>query len=212
MKVWLRKPKNWYSKHQFCHDWSYRENEKLEQWKQREARLEKWVPEWPFRLINWIIRANKPKKDLIKIDYWDLWGFDCSIAQVIYPALIKIKEKKHGTPMSFFDHVPDERLHQTTDEDNKIAEQKWEDTLDQMIWSFGELVNDNFNEPNYLLKLEWKFKPVEGHPGLSELDTPKHTEDEEKLIEQWRVDTKTYHDRMQKGFELFGKHFQSLWT
>jgi polyribonucleotide nucleotidyltransferase len=110
-----------------------------------------------------------------------LWGFDCSIAQVIYPALIKIKEKKHGTPMSFFDHVPDERLHQTTDEDNKIAEQKWEDTLDQMIWSFGELVNDNFNEPNYLLKLEWKFKPVEGHPGLSELDTPKHTEDEEKF-------------------------------
>lgn len=61
----------------------------------------------------------------VRIDAHDLFSLDATLAQVIYPALVKFKEVEHGHPSS-------------------MSREEWYDILDTMIEAFRIIVSDEF--------------------------------------------------------------------
>lgn len=112
-------------------------------------------PKWIKKLINileipcgWLMKfldVVHPKIDYVKIDPWDTWSLDHSLAQIILPALKQLRATKHG--------VPGEFVH-TKDGSKEIpfarAERKWNAVLDHMIWSFEQIVLEDREEQFHL--------------------------------------------------------------
>ena len=102
------------------------------------------------------INIGEPKKDksadTIHIDNFDCWSLDYTLARIIHPALIRLKETKHGYPELREDgmvthHNWDRQLHfDFIDEDietNYLID-KWNGVLDKMIYSFGKIMEDAY--------------------------------------------------------------------
>ena len=90
--------------------------------------------------------------DIIHIDNFDCWSLDYTLARIIHPALIRLKEIKHGYPELWEDgmvthHNWDRQLHfDFIDEDieSNYLIDKWNGILDKMIYSFGKIMEDAY--------------------------------------------------------------------
>ena len=102
------------------------------------------------------INILEPRKDnsadTIHIDNFDCWSLDYTLARIIHPALIRLKETKHGYPELWEDgmvthHNWDRQLHfDFIDEDietNYLID-KWNGVLDKMIYSFSKIMEDAY--------------------------------------------------------------------
>ena len=86
----------------------------------------------------------------IHIDDFDVWSLDYTLACIIHPALIRLKETKHGYPELWEDgmvthHNYDRQLHfDFIDEEveTKYLIDKWNVIMDKMIYSFEQIVKD----------------------------------------------------------------------
>ena len=111
------------------------------------------------------INILEPRKDnsadTIHIDNFDCWSLDYTLARIIHPALIRLKETKHGYPELWEDgmvthHNWDRQLHfDFIDEEveTKYLINKWNDILDKMIYAFGRIKEDNSLD---ISKDEWE--------------------------------------------------------
>ena len=141
---------------------------------------------------------EKERKVSIRIDRWDTWNMDDTLAMIIAPILRQLKETKHGVPGTF--------IHgENNDKTFEQGEKEWDEILDKMIWSFEQYQIDW--EEQY-----WLQKP--------ELDLEDYPEDEGKstIPVRWKVEGKCdwegrqkHWEKIQEGLDLFGKHFSSLW-
>ncbi len=100
-----------------------------------------------------ILEPRKDKSaDTIHIDNFDCWSLDYTLARIIHPALIRLKETKHGYPELWEDgmvthHNWDRQLHfDFIDEDieSTYLIDKWNGILDKMIYSFGKIMEDDY--------------------------------------------------------------------
>ena len=69
----------------------------------------------------------------IHIDDFDVWNLDYTLACIIHPALVRLKEIKHGYPELF--------------EDGMVTPHYWDrqlhfDIMDKMIYSFEQIAED----------------------------------------------------------------------
>lgn len=76
------------------------------------------------------IELSEDSKDEIKIDNYDTWNLDFTLARVIHPALIKFKEECVCYP------------------DNLETMDEWHNIIDKMIYSFG--LYDNTDGGTYM--------------------------------------------------------------
>ncbi len=131
-------------------------------------------------------QIEKGKKHRVYIDDYDVWSLDYSLSFIIYPALLKLKNKKFGTPFVDDGDVPEE-LHSKYD---KKMYKEWEidDTRHFLRWDY------------ILDEIIWAFKQH------SECDPrePFDKENDYKL-------NKEYNERKTNAFRLFGKYYQCLW-
>lgn len=136
----------------------------------------------------------------IRIDKFDTWSMDHTLALLIVPMLKQLKATKHGAPLVDDEDVP-EHLRSTaappkTDprdvDDNHFK--RWDWVLDEMIWAMEQIVKDDESE-------FYDHSAVDNTSLKSWIDTVKI--DREGLQQ--------YHERIQNGCRLFGKYFQSLW-
>ena len=73
-----------------------------------------WVEKWsdrltPFcRALQKILDIFHPKINYVKIDYWDTWSMDNTLAEVILPMLKQLQKDKHGSPRVDDEDVPEE--------------------------------------------------------------------------------------------------------
>lgn len=75
--------------------------------------------------------------DFVKIQNHDIWNLDTTLATIIYPALVKIKEDSQSIPFVDDEDVPDHlKTLQEKTEDN-YSEDKWNYVLDKMIFAFN---------------------------------------------------------------------------
>lgn len=143
-------------------------------------------------------------KDKIRIDDEDTWNLDSTLSRIMLPALIRLKELKHGSPVVAPEDVPD---------DLKAADchAQWDFIMSEMIWAFEQLNDENCDVQFYHNRgqLETSCEPLPS--GGSKMifnrqkdpSKPKYYIDREGLDAHWR--------RVDRGLVFFGKYYRSLW-
>ena len=146
-------------------------------------------------------RWSNQRKRKIKIKYhnYDTWGLEHTLALIILPGLKQLKATNHGYGQVNLEDLPTACLKDAS------GEEQWEWVMDQMIWSFNELVNDCPEEDAfYTGNLDYTWVSVDDNSSIMKKG-PNHT---------FNVDfdgLKKYNDRIQNGLNLFGKYYRGLW-
>lgn len=165
---------------------------------------------------------TKSQKISVEIERHDTYSFDRTLAHIILPALIQLKETQHGIPSEFSSdpHLSDQTCFDFYVEDTNIdfdsGEARWKETLDKMIWSFQQLVCDDYDSKYHHGKMKWDWEKVDGT--IHNPITGKTEPFAYKLVdlnpgEHWydSVGHQLHEERIQEGLELFGKYYRSLW-
>ena len=152
---------------------------------------------------------TKEQKVSIRIDKWDTWSMDNTLAHIITPMLKQLKATQHGAPNVDMEDVPEELRAEKLVGEYDVDEnyfKRWEYVLDEMIFAFEHLIDDSWEEAYRSGEIDMKFEPCEDNPKLSRMvDGPNHT---------YKCDydgMKKVYDRMDNGFRLFGKYYRGLW-
>lgn len=99
---------------------------------------------WLYKLLQWI-HDKKRRKIVVRIDPYDTWSMDHTLAHIILPMLKQLKATKHGSPGVDNEDVP-AVLHapagyQGYDIDPNWHK-RWDWVMDEMIWAFEQIVKD----------------------------------------------------------------------
>jgi hypothetical protein len=165
--------------------------------------------------FNYIYKLKGERKIKIRIDNYDTWSMDNTLALIILPMLKQLKETKHGSPMVDDEDVPLHMRHTLSkgpddyETDDRWVHYKWEWVLNEMIWTFEQELDDSWEdkfrhgEPNY------EFIHVGGEIGTeSELNEMIQTNPNYSFDIEGH---KEYNKRIDNGFRLFGKYYRGLW-
>jgi len=178
----------------------------------------KWVEEAvnyldPFcRGLQWVLDRVHPRFNYVKLDRWDTWSMDYTLAYIILPMLKQLKETNHGAPQTDDEDVPDEL--KSTNAEPKENEwdtdsnhfQRWNYIMDEMIWAFEQKLKDD-DEHEF-----FDHSAYEKVNGKADHDTwfKDMTEGKSKL----KIDydgLKAHQARKTNGYRLFGKYYEGLW-
>lgn len=165
---------------------------------------------WFYKLCTWI-HSKRHRLIKVKIDRWDTWSMDHTLALITLPMLKQLKEGKQGGPFVDDEDVPEDlrstaappKKNDYDIDDNHFN--RWDYVLDEMIWAFEQEVSDD--EPDFWIT-EPKgmyFEPCADNPRLSEMKYDQEGELDREAYE-------AYYARIKNGFRLFGKYYQGLWT
>jgi hypothetical protein len=155
---------------------------------------------------------RKNRREDIRIDAYDTWSMDCTLALIVLPMLKQLKATKHGSPYVDDSDVPtfmrggsnyDYRqpdLFLTNDEQQSLRDEyvhaKWDWVMDEMIWAFEQL-NDDDDESQFF-----------DHSECGENESVMETMSKMKV--DWDA-LRAHQERKANGFRLFGKYYQGLW-
>jgi len=147
-------------------------------------------------------KGKKDRKVSIKIHPYDTWSMDHTLALIILPMLEQLQATKHGAPhsMAGFQQTSNSRqlsFDFYSEGDNAAWEaghQQWTEILDKMIWSFRQVLDD-----------DWQEKYCKKAPLISnEIGTITGGDYD---WDCW----KKYEERIQEGLDLFGQYYRGLW-
>lgn len=156
-------------------------------WDYRAARrLGDWLADtWVNDLCNWI-HKKKDRKVKVKLDHYDTWSMDNTLAYIILPMLKQLRDTKHGSPHVDAEDLPDHlrltkretKVHENghwdkklkaSEDEQKAASEKfhagWDWVLDEMIFAFESQFNDwedQFTKGN--LEVLWQKVDLKGNP------------------------------------------------
>jgi hypothetical protein len=169
---------------------------------------------WLYHFLSWI-DSKKKRPIKVHIDRWDTWSMDVTLGHIIRPMLAQLNKTKHGAPMVDLGDVP-EYLRPTDEElekyntdgttDSKFFE-RWEWVIGEIIFAFDSLdggPNQDWEHQFTKGEYDFRFKKQDDDTSLM-VQGPNHTAETD-----WDA-RKAYGERIQNGFRLFGKYFQSLW-
>lgn len=166
---------------------------------------------WLSKSIQWVWDKIDRKIDYVKVDNWDTWSADDTLARVILPVLKQLKEQKTGYPLVKDEDAPEELRsdkappHKDYEWDAN-AEKRFDWVLDEMIFAFEHLVDDEWE--NEFHSGEHDIQWIESDtPGFKQMSHgPNHTF-------KWdREGQMKVEERIDNGLVLFGKYFRALWT
>jgi len=190
-------------------------------------KLSDWLD--PFcEFIKKVLDFVHPRITYVKIDRYDTWSMDHTLANIILPMLKQLKATKHGSPMVDLEDVPEEMRTTTTEDwDSQLTfafynedpnlddphfgkynniHDRWNYVLDEMIFAFEHFVDDSWEDAYSSGVIDHKFVPCEDNPNLRTIeDGPNHT-----YVCDFDGLKKVY-ARMDNGFRLFGKYYRGLW-
>ena len=158
------------------------------------------------RAVQWVLDFVHPQINYVRIDRYDTWSMDHTLADIILPMLKQLKATKHGAPFVDDEDVPDGIGLRSTDADPKEKEwdtdsnhfARWDWVLSEMIWSFEQKVDDDADSKF--------FDHSECKPGRKPWDSEEY-----KKIKYDKEGHAVWQARMQNGFRLFGKYYSALW-
>ena len=164
--------------------------------------------------------ANRTVKVVIH-DY-DTWSLDYSLALIILPALIQLKQTKSGTPSMFFKDISGDPsanqlsfdFHADTYNDaSDAATEQWAEILDKMIWSFYQLIRDDYSKQYRHGEMDMGFEPTTVFDSKTSTMSVFNQIVDKNPDEHWydRVGHDLHQERIQEGLELFGKYYRQLW-
>jgi hypothetical protein len=195
------------------------------------------IEKWSDRILPFCQAWQKfldyvhPQINYVSIDRWDTWSMDNTLAHIVLPMLKQLKETKHGSGLIDMEDVP-ESMRMTSHEEwdsqktfdfyNEPDLQKvqcdihnrYEWVLDEMIFAFEHKLDDSWEDAFRSGKHDITWIPVDAKGN----EVPKG---EHKYYQMGKGPNDTYEcdyegmkvvqDRINNGFRLFGKYYQSLW-
>jgi hypothetical protein len=171
-----------------------------------------WVERWAKRIepistaIRVVLEFIHPRFQYVKIDRWDTWSMDHTLALIILPMLKQLDITKHGAPFTEDDDVPEYlRSYMAQPKEHEwdtdsLHFMRWDWILAEMIWAFEQELKDD-DEAQFFDHSECgdeKFPWNEAGQYISKIKV-----DEKGL--------KAHQERKKNGFRLFGKYYQNLW-
>lgn len=173
-----------------------------------------------YRPINYFLDKREQKVS-VKIDRWDTWSMDSTLAHIVVPMLYQLKSTKHGAPVVDLEDVP-EHLRPTEEElaayssdgtTDELFFHRWDYVMDEMIFAFQSKLDD-WEDQFYSGEHDRITVPVD--------EAGNEVAKEDATLYEWRKgpnDTfeidmegrKEYQERISNGFRLFGKYYESLW-
>jgi hypothetical protein len=190
---------------------------------------EPWVERWSDRLnpisvaIQWVLDKIHPRVVYVKVDRWDTWGMDHTLANIVLPMLKQLKQDKHGAPIVDDEDVPEGLGLRSTEAPPKENEwdtddntfKRWDWVLDQMIFSFEKKLDDDWDDEFWSGEygdMKWEKTGKTMHNPIT-----GKTEELSQLIEiggnrtcNW-AEREAMQKRISNGFMLFGKYYEALW-
>lgn len=160
---------------------------------------------WVQDFCQWIHEKRK-RTIRVKIDPYDVWGMDHTVALIVCPMLKQLKIQKHGYGWINDEDVP-ERMRSTAPgardgienagEWDRYAEDRFDWVLTELIWTFQQLSLDDHESQFY---------------DHTESNNP--ADDFNTQLAKIKVDQKgldAHNKRIDNGLLLFGKYFRTLW-
>lgn len=170
---------------------------------------------WLLKLCQWI-ESKRTRHVYVKIDRWDTWGMDHTLAHIVLPMLHQLQATKHGAPHVDDSDVPDHLksteapapANEWDTDDNHFR--RWDWVLDEMIFAFSCKLDDSWQDKYRSGNIDFVHEPCEwdesGKPTLYQMvNGPNDTyqcDYEGMMVEQARITN---------GFRLFGKYYENLW-
>ena len=164
---------------------------------------------WLYKFLLWV-ESKKQRKIKVRIDPWDTWSMDHTLAHIILPMLKQLNASKHGAPSVDDEDVPDElkstsappKQNEYDTDDN--WHKRWDWVMGEMIFAFEKQLDDSWEEEFETGENDIQWQQLEN--GISQLiEGPNHTK-----VYDWES-RKKVDARIQNGFRLFGKYYQGLW-
>lgn len=175
--------------------------------------------------LSWVRRKINPQRTYVKIDYWDVWSLDHTLAYVILPSLKMLREKKHGSPMVDEEDVPvhlqsagfkkakkrkpknagNPNIHAVDMDDDDTLHERWDWVLGEMIWAFEQKMDDDADD---------KFFDHSAYTDNDKPGTDEWLDDLTKGVSKVKYDVdghRAWQERKANGFRLFGKYYEALW-
>lgn len=170
---------------------------------------------WLNDICQWYNNLSENQKIKVRIDNYDTWSMDNTLAHIILPMLKQLKATKQGSPLVDDEDLPAHMRHTLSkgpddyETDDRWIHYKWDWVLNEMIWAFEQELDDSWEDQFRHGEPDYEFIHVGGEIGTdSELN-----EMIQKNPDYW-VDTnkiKEYNNRIDNGFRLFGKYYRNLW-
>ena len=168
------------------------------------ARLEPFCKAW-MKFLDFV----HPQINYVKIDRYDTWSMDHTLADIVLPMLKQLKDSKHGAPLVDDKDVPKElrstsapaKANEWDTDDNWFR--RWDWVLDEIIFVFECKVFSSGEFDQKTVACEWdangKAKMYKWENG------PNHTYtcDFEGMQKVQK--------RISNGFRLFGRYYENLW-
>lgn len=195
-----------------------------------EPIIERWADRLnPFSVgLQKILDIIHPKINYVKIDRWDTWSLDHTLAEIALPMLKQLQATKHGSPLVELEDVPEElrgtstpdydeqltfdfydEARQEKDVDYELVHKRWDWVLNEMIFAFEHKVDDSWEDAfrSGVIDIVWvKDEKTYNGQQLNRMERgPNDT------YECDYEGMKKVHARMENGFRLFGKYYQGLW-
>jgi hypothetical protein len=89
-----------------------------------------------------------PRITYVKIDKWDIWSMDTTLAHIILPMLKQLDKAKHGAPIVDDEDVPEELKSTSAPPKESVWDtdanhfKRWDWVMNEMIWSFEYKLKD----------------------------------------------------------------------
>lgn len=132
---------------------------------------------------------NFDRKIEVHIDGYDTWNADHTLSLIILPVLKQLRKNKCSAPFVDYKDVPkslrppkEQRNNPSSEKDDSWFD-RWNYVLDEMIFSFECIANEDEWEGQFFDKREFDKKGYE-----------------------------KYSKRIHNGLKLFGKYYRGLWT
>lgn len=204
MKVYIGPYRNWFGPYQLAQKilfWMDKDSERVDNFGEWLAKGRNGKDSYLYRFTTWI-DSKKKRKVKVRIDKYDTWNMDHTLALIALPMLKQLKATKHGSPLVDDEDVPHlvkkpkkskksvpEDVHKIAMDEEDMHDDwhvRWEWVMDEMIYAFEMELDE-----------DWDMRIYEKHGE----DWPPEALAERKAIQE----------RISNGFRLFGKYYQGLW-
>ena len=163
----------------------------------------KFYHDW-FRAFGWKFE----EKVSVKIDKWDTWSMDSTLAHIVVPMLEQLRAETHGAPHTDDEDRPAHLIgtvaHRYSGEVDEFHFDAWDWILGEMLFAHKSK-HDNWEEQFYSGTREVTWIESE----LAEYSI-MNIEGDDTLEIDWEG-RKAYQKRITNGFRLFGKYYENLW-
>jgi len=160
---------------------------------------------WLLKLCNWV-ESKRKRQVYIRIDKYDSWSADHTIALIAVPLLKQLQLTKHGAPNVDDEDVPDglglrsyetDKLPKSEHDVDENHFKRWDWVLGEIIWALEQKTSDTADTQFY-----------------TKLDPSMQSKDINQQMENIVVDMdglNAWQQRKTRGYKLFGKYYENLW-